>query len=84
MGGVYEPLVVTPAIGVRMEPEARILPLDGSALPVKVTVHAQAAAEGTVTLNLPAGWKSRAGRGAFHLTAPGDTEPIWSSPSRTG
>ena len=29
-GGVYEPLVVTPAIGVRMEPEARILPLDGS------------------------------------------------------
>ena len=30
-GGVYEPLVVTPAIGVRMEPEARILPLDGSA-----------------------------------------------------
>ena len=33
-GGIYEPLVVTPAIGVRVEPEARILPLDGSALPV--------------------------------------------------
>ena len=29
-GGIYEPLVVTPAIGVRVEPEARILPLDGS------------------------------------------------------
>ena len=30
-GGIYEPLVVTPAIGVRIDPEARILPLDGSA-----------------------------------------------------
>ena len=49
-GGIYEPLVVTPAIGVRVEPEARILPLDGSALPVRVTVHTQAAAEGTVEL----------------------------------
>ena len=52
VGGVYEPLVVTPAIGVRMEPEARILPLDGSRCRCKVTVHAQAAAEGTVTLKL--------------------------------
>ena len=55
-GGVYEPLVVTPAIGVRIEPEARILPLDGSALPVKVTIHAEKAAQGTVTLKLPEGW----------------------------
>jgi len=76
VGGVYEPLVVTPAIGVRMEPEARILPLDGSALPVRVTVHAQAAAEGTVTLNLPAGWKSQPVEASFHLTAAGDSEPL--------
>jgi hypothetical protein len=76
VGGVYEPLVVTPAIGVRMEPEARILPLDGSALPVRVTVHAQAAAEGTVTLNLPAGWRSQPAEAAFHLTATGDSEPL--------
>ena len=76
LGGVYEPLVVTPAIGVRMEPEARILPLDGSALPVRVTVHAQAAAEGTVTLNLPAGWRSQPAEAAFHLTAAGDSEPL--------
>ena len=76
VGGVYEPLVVTPAIGVRMEPEARILPLDGSALPVRVTVHAQAAAEGTVTLNLPAGWRSQPAEAAFHLTAAGDSEPL--------
>jgi len=66
-GGFYEPLVVTPLIGVRMEPEARILPLDGSALPVRVTVHAQAAAEGTVSLELPAGWRAVPAEASFHL-----------------
>jgi LmbE family N-acetylglucosaminyl deacetylase len=75
-GGIYEPLVVTPAIGVRMEPEARILPLDGSALPVRVTVHAQGAAEGTVELNLPEGWTAQPTSANFHLTEAGDTEPI--------
>jgi hypothetical protein len=76
VGGVYEPLAVTPAIGLRIDPEARILPLDGSALPVRVTVHAQTAAEGTVTLNLPAGWKSQPVEAAFHLTAAVDSEPL--------
>jgi LmbE family N-acetylglucosaminyl deacetylase len=75
-GGVYEPLVVTPAIGVRMDPEARILPLDGSPLPVRVTVHAQAAAEGTVDLKLPAGWTAQPAFAPFHLSAAGDTGPI--------
>jgi len=75
-GGIYEPLVVTPALGVRMEPSARILPLDGSPLPVRVTVHAQAAADGTVDLTLPAGWTSHPASAPFHLPAAGDTEPI--------
>jgi LmbE family N-acetylglucosaminyl deacetylase len=76
VGGVYEPLVVTPSIGLRIDPEARILPLDGSALPVYVTVHAQAAAKGTVTLKLPAGWKSQPTEASFQLSAAGDTEPL--------
>ncbi len=75
-GGIYEPLVVTPAIGVRVDPEARILPLDGSALPVRVTVHTQAAAEGTVELKLPAGWHADPATASFHRTSAGDTEPI--------
>jgi LmbE family N-acetylglucosaminyl deacetylase len=75
-GGVYEPLVITPAIGVRMEPEARILPLDGSPLPVRVTVHAQAAAEGSVELTLPAGWTAQPASAPFKLATAGDTEPI--------
>jgi LmbE family N-acetylglucosaminyl deacetylase len=75
-GGIYEPLVVTPAIGVRVAPEARILPLDGSALPVRVTIHAQAAAEGKIELDLPPGWGSEPVSAPFHLDSAGDTEPI--------
>ena len=75
-GGIYQPLVVTPAIGVRVEPDARILPLDGSPLPVRVTVHAQAAAEGTLELKLPPGWHSEPEERKFNLTAAGDTEPL--------
>lgn len=75
-GGIYQPLVLTPAIGVRVSPEARLLPADGGALPVEVTVHTQGAAEGTVELKLPEGWKSDPAQAAFHRTAEGDTEPI--------
>jgi LmbE family N-acetylglucosaminyl deacetylase len=75
-GGIYEPLVVTPEVGVRVEPEARILPLDGSALPVRVTVHAQSSAEGTVELKLPAGWRSEPTEAKFKLGGAGDTEPL--------
>jgi hypothetical protein len=75
-GGIYEPLVVTPAIGVSIDPEARILPLDGSALPVRVTVHAQAAAEGTVSSPSPPAGRPTRLRAPFHLAAAGDTEPI--------
>lgn len=75
-GGFYQPLVVTPAIGVSVEPEARILPLDGKPLPMTVVVHAQAAADGTVHLQLPASWTAEPHTASFHLTAAGDTEPI--------
>ena len=75
-GGFYEPLVVTPAIGVSVTPQARILPLDGGALPVRVTVHTQSAADGTVTLKLPDGWRSDPAQAEFHRKAAGDTDPI--------
>jgi len=76
VGGVYQPLVVTPAVGVRVEPEARILPLDGSPLPVNVTVHADHAADGFVDLQLPQGWHADPAQREFHLKAAGDTEPL--------
>jgi LmbE family N-acetylglucosaminyl deacetylase len=75
-GGVFNPLIVTPAIGVSIDPEARLLPLDNSTLPVRVTIHAQAAVEGTVDLKLPAGWTAQPASAPFHLSAAGDSEPI--------
>ena len=76
VGGLYEPLVVTPAIGVRVEPEARILPIDGAPLPVSVTVHAQHTAEGTLELKLPEGWRAEPATQDFHLRSAGNTEPL--------
>jgi LmbE family N-acetylglucosaminyl deacetylase len=77
-GGIYEPLVVTPKIGIRVEPEARILPLDGSPLPVRVTVHSQGPADGTVELKLPAGWIAEPSgtQAIFHFHVGGDSEPM--------
>jgi LmbE family N-acetylglucosaminyl deacetylase len=84
VGGVYQPLVVTPAIGVRVQPQARILPLDGSPLPVKVTVHAEHAADGVVDLKLPEGWRADPAQREFHLKGAGDTEPLVFSVSPAG
>jgi LmbE family N-acetylglucosaminyl deacetylase len=75
-GGVYEPLVVTPAIGVDVEPEARILPFDGKPLPVTVTIHALGAAEGNVELKLPEGWRCDPAQREFHLKAAGESDPL--------
>lgn len=75
-GGYYEPLVVTPAIGVSVDPEALIEPLDGGPLPMNVVVHAQSAANGTVRLDLPANWTAEPSTATFHLAGAGNTEPI--------
>ena len=84
VGGVYEPLVVTPAIGVSVEPEARILPLNGSPLQVSVTVLAERAAEGSVDLKLPEGWHCDPAERTFHSNGSGETEPLLFSVSPSG
>jgi hypothetical protein len=67
-----------------MEPEARILPLDGTALPVRITVHTEAAADGTVALELPEGWRSEPAEVKFHRGSAGDTEALIFSVTPTG
>ena len=76
-GGVYEPLIVTPAVGLSMEPESVLLPEeDGRALEVSVHVHAQKAASGTIRLHLPEGWRSEPAESPFALKTSGESEPI--------
>jgi hypothetical protein len=43
---------------------------------VRVTIHAQSAAEGTVELKLPAGWRSDPSQAQFHRKSAGDSDPI--------
>lgn len=83
-GGFYEPLVVTPAIGVNIDPRARILPIDGSALPVRVTVHTQSEADGIVSLRVPEGWQAKPAQVEFHRKTAGDTDPIVFSVTPSG
>ena len=75
-GGVLEPLVVTPPIGVSEEPEAEILPPGGGPLAVRVVVHAEQAASGTVRLRLPQGWTATPEQAAFVRRQAGDSEPM--------
>jgi len=75
-GGIFQPLIITPPIGLRLEPGARILPLDGSPLPVRVTVHSEGPAEGKLRLKLPSGWTSSPSEAPFHRDLAGDSEPI--------
>jgi LmbE family N-acetylglucosaminyl deacetylase len=74
-GGFYEPLVVTPAISVRVQPQARILPLNGGSLPVQVNVYGQEAADGAVELKVPAGWKADPAQAQFKV-AGGETQAL--------
>ena len=76
IGGVFEPLAVTPKIGVKITPESQILPLDGSPLQVRVTVHCEGAAEGKVRLKLPDGWTATPAEADFHRKYYGDTEAM--------
>ncbi len=76
IGGIFEPLIVTPKIGVRVSPESQILPLNGSPLPVNVTVHSEGAADGKVHLIVPAGWTVTPAEAEFHRKAFGETAAL--------
>ena len=69
-GVVLNPLLVAPAISVRVSPPAGVVPLSATTLPLNVTVHSSAKgpAEGTVALKLPEGWNAQPATGSFRTT----------------
>ena len=60
LGVVYEPLAVAPPISVQVSPRAGVVPLESKSFGLAVTVHSnvKGAANGSVELQLPAGWLS--------------------------
>ncbi len=76
-GGIYQPLVVKPAISVNLTSSAGIIPLGAKsfALAVSVTNYQQETADGTLHLDLPTGWTAEPSAFSFHLPSQ-DSTPL--------
>ena len=70
LGISLNPLLVAPAISVRVTPPAGVMPLSATTLPLDVIVHSsvKGPASGTVALKLPAGWRSEPQTATFATT----------------
>ena len=77
-GIVLNPLVVTPAISVRIFPDAGITPLGSKSFARSAQVHteAEAGAKGTVRLDLPEGWRSEPASAPFALERAGQEQIV--------
>lgn len=77
IGGVYQPLAVVPQISVNLPSQAGVVPLGTSTIPFSVSVsnQQQRDAEGTLHLELPAGWTAEPATADFHL-APGSGQDL--------
>ena len=77
-GPVLEPLLVGPAISLWLSPSAGIVPLTSTALHLAVTLHSNAKgpAQGTLHLQLPAGWSSEPAVADFSTAQDGDEQTI--------
>ena len=77
-GAVLNPLVVAPAVSVRIFPEAGITPLGSKSFALSAQVHteAQAGAKGTVRLDLPEGWHSEPASIPFALERAGQEQIV--------
>jgi len=74
LGVVMEPLLVAPAISVRVSPPAGVIPLKASSIALDVTVHSdvKGPAEGTLQLNLPTGWTASPATQSFSTKRDGE------------
>ena len=77
-GIVLNPLVVTPAVAVRIFPDAGITPLGSRSFTLSAQVHteAEAGAKGTVRLDLPEGWRSDPASASFALERAGQEQIV--------
>ena len=77
-GIVYHPLPIGPAISVTMQQSAGVVPLGSSTFPVSVKIHndVDGPAQGTVHLDLPAGWKSTPATETFTFAQDGQEQLV--------
>jgi hypothetical protein len=77
-GIVYQPLPIGPAISVTMAQSAGIVPLGQSSFPVTVRVHSDVngPAQGSLHLDMPAGWKSQPAAEPFSFEQEGQEQIV--------
>jgi LmbE family N-acetylglucosaminyl deacetylase len=78
LGTVFEPLALAPAIGISIAPRSGIVPLGAQSFAVKAVVHSnvKGPANGTVRLDLPAGWKSDPASAPFATAQDGEDRAL--------
>jgi LmbE family N-acetylglucosaminyl deacetylase len=80
-GGVYEPLLIVPAVSVAATTNAGIIPLSGpqgeqKAATVNVRVRSNIKAQGDLHLELPAGWQSSPSSSPIAAHKDGDQQTL--------
>jgi LmbE family N-acetylglucosaminyl deacetylase len=77
-GPVLEPLLVAPAISLRVQPTAGVIPLGDGHLSLTVTLHSsvKGPAQGEVHLKLPEGWTSQPASAPFQSMRDGDEKNL--------
>jgi LmbE family N-acetylglucosaminyl deacetylase len=77
-GMELDPLMVTPAVSVRIEPHAGIAALGEQSFALSALVHTEVeiGAKGTVRLELPQGWRSEPAVAAFEMQRAGEEQNI--------
>jgi LmbE family N-acetylglucosaminyl deacetylase len=78
LGIVPRPLIVGPAISVTVSPAAGAVPVGEPSFDFECTVHSnvKGAAQGTLRLNLPAGWRSTPETAQFAMAHDGEDHTI--------
>lgn len=78
IGPVLNPLLISPAISIWVSPAAGIVPRSSRSLTLTALIHSnvKGPASGTVTLKLPAGWKSTPLAAPFATQRDGDEQSV--------
>jgi hypothetical protein len=77
-GIVFHPMPIGPAISVSMLQSAGIVPLGKSSFPVSLRIHSnvKGPAQGSIHLDMPAGWKSEPATATFSFAQDGQEQIV--------
>jgi LmbE family N-acetylglucosaminyl deacetylase len=77
-GTIFHPMPIGPAISVTMMQSDGVIPLDSRSIPISVKIHSnvKGPAQGTVRLNVPAGWRGEPATAPFSFEQDGQEQVV--------